>query len=162
MKPQLFLSAVLVQSLAAGQTSVEQEHCVEFNQLAIVGAVPNRLDQAEAAISAAVSQGKYVCAGVLLGNVAALLSIHGRIRDSEAFAARSLDLLRQNIDPDDPRLLRPLHVLATATLEQGEIRKAEQALSADVTSPGGAPGTAWADSYHGRCAAAYTGQVERS
>src|SRR5690348_11636993 len=126
MKTYLFLGAVLVQLLAAGQTSIEQSHCAEFDESAIARAVPNRLDLVEAAVSAAVSHGKYVCAGVLLGNVAALLSIHGRIRDSEAFAARSLEFLRKNVGPDDPRLLRPLHVFATAMLEQGKFRKAEQ------------------------------------
>ena len=127
MKTHLFLGAVLVQFLAAGQTSIEQSYCAEFNELAITRAVPNRLDQVESAISAVTSQGKYVCAAVLLGNVAVLLSIHGRIRDSEVFAARSLDLLRKNVDPSDPILLRPLHALATAGLEQGKVGKAEQA-----------------------------------
>jgi tetratricopeptide (TPR) repeat protein len=127
MKIQPFLGGLLVPFLAAGQTSIEQSLCAEFNELAIARAVPNRLDQAEAAISAAVSQGKHVCAGVLLGNVAALLTFYGRIRESEAFAARSLDLLRKNVDPDDPMLLRPLHALAIAGLEQGKLRKAEQA-----------------------------------
>ncbi len=128
MKAQLFLGALLVQFLATGQTSIEQSLCAEFNELAIARAVPNRLDQAEAAISAAVSQGKYICAGVVSGKVAALLSFYyGRIRDSEAFATRSLDLLQKNVDPDDPMLLRPLHVLVIAGLEQGKLRKAEQA-----------------------------------
>ncbi|HEY6989556.1 MAG TPA: tetratricopeptide repeat protein [Bryobacteraceae bacterium] len=127
MKPQLFLAALLVQFLVAGQTSIEQSHCAEFDESAIVKAIPNRLDQVDSVISAAVAQGKHVCAGMLLGKAAALLSVHGRIRDSEAFAARSLDLLRKNVDPGDPRLLRPLHVLATAMLEQGKFGKAEQA-----------------------------------
>ena len=75
-----------------------------------------------------MSQGKYICAGVVSGKVAALLSFYyGRIRDSEAFATRLLDLLQKNVDPDDPMLLRPLHVLAIAGLEQGKLRKAEQA-----------------------------------
>jgi len=47
--------------------------------------------------------------------------------DSEAFAARSLDLLRKHVDRDDPMLLLPLHLLAIARLEQGEFGKAEQA-----------------------------------
>src|SRR5690348_5389913 len=128
MKTYLFLGTVLVQFLAVGQTLIiEHSQCTEFNKLAIVGAVPNRLDQAEAAISAVMSQGKYVCAGVLLGDVAFLLSVHGRMRDSEAFAARSVNLLRKNVEPDDPMLLRPLHVLAIAQLDQGKFRKAEQA-----------------------------------
>jgi hypothetical protein len=127
MKTHLFLGALLVQSLAAGQTTIKQSHCAEFNQLATAGAVANRLDQVEVAISAAASQGKYLCAGVVLGNVAALLSGLGRIRDSEAFAARSLDLLGKHVDPDDPLLLLPLHLLAIARLERGEFGKAAQA-----------------------------------
>ena len=127
MKTHLFLGAVLVQFLAAGQTLIiEQSRCMEINELAIAAA-GNRLEEAETAISAAVSQGKYACAGVALGNLAVLLSIRGRIRDSEAFAARSVDLLRNHVDPDDPRLFRSLHVLAIARLEQGKFRKAEQA-----------------------------------
>jgi len=126
MKTQLFLGAVLVQFLAVGQTSIQYPDCADFNELVIARAIANRLDEAEAAISAAVSNGKSVCAGVALGNVAVLLSIRGHIRDSEAFAARSVDLLK-NADPDDPMLFRSLHALAIARLEQGKLRKAEQA-----------------------------------
>lgn len=127
MKTQLFLSAVLVQFFAAGQTLIGQPDCAEIKELVINKAIANRLDEAEAAISAAVLNGKSVCAGVALGNVAVLLSISGRIRDSEAFAARSVALLRKNVDPDDPMLFRSLHALAIARLEQGKFRKAEQA-----------------------------------
>src|SRR5690348_16143556 len=127
MKTHLFLGAILVQFLAAGQTSIGEPDCAEIKELVISRAAANRLDQAETAISAAVSQGKYVCAGVALGNAAALLNFYGRIRDAEAFAARSVDLLRKNVEPDDPMLLRPLHVLAIAQLDQGKFRKAEQA-----------------------------------
>ncbi|HEY3455914.1 MAG TPA: tetratricopeptide repeat protein [Bryobacteraceae bacterium] len=128
MKTHLFLGVVLVQFLAVGQTLIiEQSQCMEINELAMANVAGNRLEEAETAISAAASKGKYICAGVALGNIAVLLSIRGRIRDSEAFAARSVDLLRKHADPNDPMLFRSLHVLAIARLEQGRFRKAEQA-----------------------------------
>jgi tetratricopeptide (TPR) repeat protein len=126
MKTHLFLGAVLAQSLAIGQPSIESSDCAAFSELALASTAANRLDQAETIISAAVSQGKNICAGVVSGNVAVLLSIQVRIRDSEAFATRSLDLLRKSVAPDDPILLRPLHVLAIAQLSQGKLRKAER------------------------------------
>ena len=106
MKTQLFLGAVLIQFLAVGQTSIQQPDCTALNELVIAKSIADRLDEAEAAISTAVSNGKYVCGGVVFGNVAVLLSVRGRTRDSEAFAARSVDLLRKHVDLDDPILFR--------------------------------------------------------
>ena len=127
MKPYLLLCGVLAQFHAVAQTSVEPSRCLEFNEIATRGVLSNRLDQAESAISAAMSQGKDICAGVVSGNVAVLLFVHGRIRDSEAWAARSLKLLRNKLDPYDPMLLRPLYALASASVKQGKFREAEQA-----------------------------------
>jgi len=127
IKTQLFLGIILVRILAAGQTPIGQPDCAKIKEFVIARAAANRLDEAEAAISAAVLDAKYICAGVAFDNVATLLSFYGRIRDSEAFAAHSVDLLRKNVAPDNPILLRPLHVLAIARIEQGELRKAEQA-----------------------------------
>ncbi len=127
MKTQLFLGAVLIQFLAVGQTSIQQPDCTALNELVIAKAIADRLDEAEAAISTAVSNGKYVCGGVVFGNVAVLLSVRGRTRDSEAFAARSVDLLRKHVDLDDPILFRSLHALTIARLERGQFGKAEQA-----------------------------------
>lgn len=127
MNTYLLLGSVLVQSIAVAQTSIEQQQCGELNELVLARAAANRLNEAEAAISAAVSQGESLCAGVVSAYVATLMSVQGRFRDSEAYAVRSVDLLRKTVDPDDPVLLRPLHFLATARLEQGKFRTAEQA-----------------------------------
>jgi tetratricopeptide (TPR) repeat protein len=127
MKTYLILGAVLIQCLAVAQTSVEQPACAELNQLALARAAANELDQAEAAVSAAVSRGGSVCAGVVLGNFATIMAAHARIRESEAFAVRSVELLRKNVHADDPMLLPALHALAISMLDRGKFRKAEQA-----------------------------------
>jgi tetratricopeptide (TPR) repeat protein len=127
MQKYLLLCGILAQFHAAAQTSVEPSRCLEFNEMAMRGALSTRLDEADAAVSAAMSQKKDICAGVVSGNVAVLLSLHGRIRDSEGWAARSLKLLRNKLDPHDPMLFRPLYALANASLNQGKFREAEQA-----------------------------------
>jgi tetratricopeptide (TPR) repeat protein len=126
MKAYLFLGVVLAQFLAFGQTSTERSRCVELDEFAIARVAANQLGQAEAAISAAASRGNSLCAGVVSGNVATLMSAQGHIREAEAFAARSVDLLRKSVAPDHPMLLRPLHALVMARLEQRKLDRAEQ------------------------------------
>jgi tetratricopeptide (TPR) repeat protein len=127
MRRFLLFSTVAARFLAFGQTPTEQSLCRELNEFAVAKTVANHLDQAEAAISSAVSNVDSLCAGAVLANVAALLSFQGRVHESEAVAERSIGLIRKNVGPDDPRLLRPLHALAIARLDQGQFGKAEQA-----------------------------------
>lgn len=127
MRTLLFFSAVAAQFLAFGQTSTEQSRCMELDKFAATKQAANQLDQAEVAISAAAARGNSLCAGVVSGNVATLLFAEGHIGQAEAFAARSVDVLRQSVAPDHSMLLRPLHVLVMARVEQRQFRKAEEA-----------------------------------
>jgi hypothetical protein len=63
VKQYLLLFGVLALFHAVAETSVEPSRCLEFNEMATRGALSNRLDQANVAISAAMSQGIDVCAG---------------------------------------------------------------------------------------------------
>jgi tetratricopeptide (TPR) repeat protein len=138
MKTHLILSAALVQFVAVAQTLSESQ-CTGLNELASTRAVANRLDQTEVAVSLAMSRGDYVCAGIVLGNIAALMSTYGRVSDSEAFATRAIDLLRKHLDPADPIFFRPLHVLAITRLEQGKFRKAQKAFEQMLQIPANRP-----------------------
>lgn len=131
---------VLLQCAAVGQALMVQPDCTVLNESVLTDTVANRLNQVEAAIAGVIAQNRYVCAGVMSGTVAVLLAVHGRMGASEAFAVRSIDLLKKNIEPDDPMLLAPLYALAIAGLEQGKFRKAEEAyeqmLQVRTASPG--------------------------
>ena len=105
--------------------------CVALNRAVLTDAAAGKLPEAEAALSGVLASNAtaedHLCAGVVLSNVAALLSISGRLPEAEMFAERSIHVLEQVYAADDPAFLRPLHVLASARIERGEIGKAREA-----------------------------------
>ena len=82
-----------------------------------------RLAEAGAKLSVAltrVDQGSVSsCTGLILHNQATIASILGRFAESEQLALRSVVALERVYRPDHLALLRPLLVLASARLEQG-------------------------------------------
>ena len=82
--------------------------------------------EAERILSAALATGDYRrigCAGLAMNDLAALLFISGRVNEAEVLAERSVSTLEKVYPPDDPMLLRPLHILAGVHFEHGRLRR---------------------------------------
>ena len=106
--------------------------CVELSRIVMAYAANGRFAEAEKALSMAlaarVDRNADPCAGVVLGNMAALMSFSGRLVEAEKFALRSIAILEKLYPPDDAVLLRPLHVLAASHFDQGNKAKAREAI----------------------------------
>ena len=98
--------------------------CVELNRTVMTQVANGQFAVAEAALSAVVASGadraQDSCAGLVLNNMAALMSVSGRIAEAERLAERSLKILEKIYPPIDPVLLHPLQILATTRFEQGK------------------------------------------
>src|SRR5262249_1600190 len=103
------------------------------NQTALILTANGKLGEAEAALSAALLGGagrpQDWCVGLVLSNLAALMTVSGRLAEAEVFAQRSLSILEKSYPPEDPVLLRPLQILAAARFEQGKTARAKEAFN---------------------------------
>jgi len=127
-------SVILTVCHAACQGSSPNEPisapCAELNQVVIAQTTSGQLDKAEALLSTAlVTSSEDSCKGLVLNNMAALMSVSERFVEAEQFAERSIRILSKNYPSDDLALLRPLQILAGARLEQGKTGKAREALN---------------------------------
>lgn len=106
--------------------------CVELNRRILGQATMGQLNEAEAALAEAMgnvsNRFEPACGGLLLHNLATIMYLSGRFAEAERLAERSVSTLEPIIGPNTMGLLRPLHVLASARLEQGKIGKAREAL----------------------------------
>jgi tetratricopeptide (TPR) repeat protein len=97
--------------------------CVDWIQNAVAHVETGQLAEAEAELAAALVQvgndPAYSCTGLILHNMATIASISGRFAEGERLAIRSIATLEKVYPPDDPALLRPLLLLASTRLEQG-------------------------------------------
>lgn len=113
------------------QTVPATQACVEFNQRVVVLVRNGQVTAADAAIRDALASGadraQTYCAGFVLNNMAALVSVSGRFAQAEAFAERSFAVLEKVLPADDPLLLRPLQILASTRFEQRKLTKAREA-----------------------------------
>jgi tetratricopeptide (TPR) repeat protein len=123
------MSAALAQGISGYEPM--DAACVELNQTAAAQITNGQFALAESLLSTALSSGLDrsgdSCAGVVLNNMAALLSIQGRIAEAERFAERSVHILEARYPPDALVLLRPLSVLASVRFEQGKLGGAREA-----------------------------------
>jgi len=105
----------------------------DLNRRVVEQAAMGQLREAETALAEAVGNStnrhEPVCGGLLLNNLATILYLSGRLAEAEVFAERSVSTLEPVLGPNTTGLLRPLHVLAGARLEQGKIGKAREALT---------------------------------
>src|SRR5260370_24915799 len=106
--------------------------CVELNQTVMAQASNGKLPEGERAVSEFLVSGadpaSESCAGLVLNNMAAFLSVSGRVADAERLAERSVLILEKAYSPDDGVLLRPLQVLAATRFEQGKTATARETL----------------------------------
>src|SRR5689334_25330240 len=122
----LFVFAILiaaaVPSAAAGSNDGD---CIQFNDQVVKQVDKGETKQAEAALSKALAnssnQAEGICAGLTLGNLAAIMLNSGRPADAETFAERAFSALGKYYLPNDPMLLRPLQILCSAHFQQGKL-----------------------------------------
>jgi tetratricopeptide (TPR) repeat protein len=67
-----------------------------------------------------------LCAGLAMTDMAALLSISGRLAEAEAMAERAVRTLEETGVPDDLKLLRALNILASVRFQLGKMVQARQ------------------------------------
>jgi tetratricopeptide (TPR) repeat protein len=128
-----FLGCALWAQGAASQDGEVGNGCADLNRRVIEQATTGQLREAETALAEAMGNStnrqEPACGGLLLNNLATILYLSGRLAEAEVFAERSVSTLEPVLGPNTTGLLRPLHVLASARLEQGKIGKAREALT---------------------------------
>ena len=108
-----------------------QPECVELNRRAMAQTAEGRFSEAQDALAAALAHRNpdtSLCAALTGINMAALISLAGRFAEAEKLAAQSITSLEKVYPPDDRALLRPLQILASTRLEQGNKAGARIAL----------------------------------
>jgi tetratricopeptide (TPR) repeat protein len=97
--------------------------CAVWIHEAIADAEAGRLAEADAKLAAALTRvdggAGPSCTGLILHNQATIASISGRFEKGERLALRAIAVLEKAYSADHPALLRPLLVLASTRLEQG-------------------------------------------
>src|SRR5215469_17479500 len=128
--------STLIMALAVGGTLAQSiskpapvsAACVELYYAAMTQIANGRLNMAELAVSAALAVGAdhahECCAGLVLNNMAAFMSVSGRPADAERLAERAVLILEKTYSQNGLELLRPLQTLAASRLERGETTKA--------------------------------------
>ena len=118
---------------AASQDGQVGNACADLNRRVIDKATMGKLREAETVLAEAMGNStnrlEPACGGLLLHNLATILYLSGRFAEAEVFAERSVSTLEPALGPSTTGLLRPLHVLASARLEQGKIGKAREAIT---------------------------------
>jgi tetratricopeptide (TPR) repeat protein len=104
---------------------------IDLNQTVISQIANGKVNEGELAVSAFLASGgdhtQDPCAGLVLSNMAAFVSVSGRLADAERLAERSVLILERTYAPNDLMLLRPLQLLAAARFEQGKTARAREA-----------------------------------
>ena len=105
--------------------------CIELNRIALGQAANGHLAEAESSFALAAASGDEAqgsCLGYVLSNLAALMSVSGRLAEAERLADRSVKALEKFYEPTDPVLVRPLQILALVRLETGKTARAREAV----------------------------------
>jgi tetratricopeptide (TPR) repeat protein len=107
--------------------------CAELNRRVLAHVANGQPAAAESELSTFLASGaaraQDACAGLVLNNMAALMSVSGRVSEAEKLAERSLNILAKIYPPGDRALLRPLQILASARFEQHKTAGARQAVN---------------------------------
>ena len=125
------LLAALIMGRAAAQSVSKytpvSARCLELNQTVMKQLAIGQRAEGELAVTSVLASGQDSCAGLVLSNMAAFLSVSGRLPDAERLAERSVTILEKTYDSSDVLLLRPLQTLAAAQFEQGKTARAREA-----------------------------------
>jgi tetratricopeptide (TPR) repeat protein len=119
------------QAITQTQQAGEPAVCIALDQKYREELAGGRPIQAEAllfeSLVSTASRAQHSCAGLILSRAAVQMAVSGRMGEAEKLAERSIRILGEVNSPDDPVLFRPLHLLASARFERGEVGKARQA-----------------------------------
>jgi tetratricopeptide (TPR) repeat protein len=106
------------------------ESCAKLNSEVLDRVANGRSTEALQMLSESLNQDNrldHICTGLTVNNMAALLSVSGRLDEAEVMAERSIRILDEIYPSDDPALLRPLQILAAVRFEQGKTARAREA-----------------------------------
>jgi tetratricopeptide (TPR) repeat protein len=113
------------------QLAWSEAACFELNRTTIALASNGRFEEAEVTLTAGLSRSASFpadrCTGMMLGNLAVVVTATGRMDLAESLAARSVDILERIYPKDHPVLLRPLQILMATRFEQGKVARAREA-----------------------------------
>jgi hypothetical protein len=123
---------VLAPCRGAGWGDSVGSECADLNRAVLNKAANGKLADAEADVKTAMANRKGelrpACEGLMLHNLAALTLMSGSFAEAESLAGRSIAILEAVLGPENAGLLRPLHVLFSARLDQGKIGRARESL----------------------------------
>ena len=116
----------------AGWDDPVGSECSDLNRAVLNKAANGKLTEAEADVKTAMANRKSelrpACEGLMLHNLAALTLMSGSIAEAETLAERSIAILEPLLGPENTGLLRPIHVLFSARLDQGKIGRARESM----------------------------------
>jgi tetratricopeptide (TPR) repeat protein len=117
---------------ATGWRDLVGSECADLNRLVLNKAASGQLAEAEDDVKTAManrtSELRPACEGLMLHNLAALKLLAGSLAEAESLAGRSIAILEPALGSGNIGLLRPLHVLFSARLDQGKIGRARESL----------------------------------
>lgn len=126
----VLLTVSLCRAIARAQASAS-DACIALDEKVKTEVARGRRAAAELLLSEALassaSRTEHSCAGLVLTGIAVRMSISGQLDEAEKFTARAIRILEENYPPDDPVFFRPLHILASARFERGEVGRAREA-----------------------------------
>jgi tetratricopeptide (TPR) repeat protein len=116
-------SACLAEPQTVERIPEVSAECAAWIREAMADVEAGRLAEADAKLVTALTRvdgsAGTSCPGLILHNQATIASISGRFVEGERLALRAIAALETVYSPDDKALLRPLLVLASTRLEQG-------------------------------------------
>jgi tetratricopeptide (TPR) repeat protein len=140
-----FLGLAILTTAAVPCTAEElgDGDCAQLHSRVVDQVAKGERKEAEAALSKALinssNQAEGICAGLISGDLAAIMLDSGRPADAETFAEQSLSALGSSYPPNAPILLHPLQVLCSARFQQGKIGAARQVFERMRSIPAGRP-----------------------
>lgn len=113
--------------------------CTHLNAVVQTQIASGQLKEAETTLSAALardsSQLEGACAAFAWYDFAIIMLNSHRLPEAEKYAQRALSEFAKRNGPNDPALLKPLHALGTALIDQGMIGPARQTFARMCSIP---------------------------
>src|SRR4051812_23154818 len=125
------LSAINASAQDASGGGPATETCIQLRRSVLDRFAEHGIKEAEASLLAvmdsATAGSDRMCTAWSMYDLAAVLSVSGRLSESEKFAERSVRMLDPGYKHDDPALVRPLQVLTAIRFELGKTARAREA-----------------------------------
>jgi tetratricopeptide (TPR) repeat protein len=131
------VAVLLITSAAAiaegqSQNMTLSSECVALKQSVMTRVTNRQFAEGEKMLLGAYTPGTdhavNSCVGIILNDIAILMSASGDLAETERLAERWIAILEPLYPPHDPILLSPLQIVAAARFEQGKIGSAREAV----------------------------------